>query len=224
MSPRRRRPSAPVFHFVPEGTRRTRAVPGCFHDLLRLIEAERGDGNMRHLLLPLVLLLAFPAIAQQSTSYKLTEHTFNAGGNPSNGIVLVSTSYKITLDAIGDGIVQAGLSGSSYGMDGGFGSAYPPPGEVRGFAFTTPQTLVWDPERSVGVYNLYRGTVNTLDGTVYGSCDEPDIAVNTTTDADPVPDGDGYYYLVTAENRLGEEGTKGTDSAGATRPNPSPCP
>jgi hypothetical protein len=32
------------------------------------------------------------------------------------------------------------------------------------------------------------------------------------------------FYLVTGENRLGEEGTKGRTSTGAERVNPTPCP
>ena len=42
--------------------------------------------------------------------------------------------------------------------------------------------------------------------------------------AAPVPAGNGYFYLVTARNRLWEEGTKGSSSAGAQRANPAPCP
>ena len=103
---------------------------------------------MKQLLILLVLLLAFPVLAQESASYKLAEHTFNAGGNPSDGVVLTSTSYSITLDAIGDSVVARGLSSASFGMDGGFISGYPPPGEVDGLYFTDPATLVWSPEPS----------------------------------------------------------------------------
>jgi hypothetical protein len=172
----------------------------------------------------LLLWLAFPALAQESASYRLTEHAINAGGDPSEGVVLTSASYKITLDAIGDGVVLSGMSSASYHADSGFVPAYVPPGEVHGLQFADAQTLAWNPEPSVGVYNLYRGLVHTLDGAVYGSCEEPGIGTNTTTDADPVPAGDGHYYLVTAENRLREEGILGRDSAGSTRPNTSPCP
>lgn len=179
---------------------------------------------MKPLLMPLVFLLAIPVLAQESASYKLGEHVFNAGGNPSDGLVLTSASYKITLDAIGDSVAGRNLASASYHMDGGFVMGYPPPGEVHGLEFTNLQTLVWQPEKSVGVYNLYRGLVDGLDGTVYGSCEEPDIALNATTDSDPVPVGNGYFYLVTAENRLDEEGTLGIRSTGAERPNTGACP
>ena len=61
---------------------------------------------MKQLMIPLVLLLVFPVLAQESASYKLNEHTFNSGGNPSDGVVLTSASYKITLDAIGDSVTE----------------------------------------------------------------------------------------------------------------------
>jgi hypothetical protein len=42
---------------------------------------------------------------------------------------------------------------------------------------------------------------------------------------DAVPDpGQGFFYLVTARNRLAEEGTKGSTSAGVPRSNAFPCP
>jgi len=179
---------------------------------------------MKPLLIPLVLLLAFPLLAQESASYRLNEHTFNAGGNPDDGVVLASTSYKITLDAVGETVAGSNLVSASYRMDGGFVTGYPPPGEVRGLYFMDFQTLAWQPEKSTGSYNLYRGLVDALDGAVYGSCEEPEIGLNTTTDSDPVSVGNGYFYLVTAENRLDEEGTLGTRSTGAERPNPGACP
>ena len=179
---------------------------------------------MRTLTVLAALLLGVPAFAQQSASFKLEEHTFNAGGHPSDGVVLASASYKITLDAIGDSVAGRILASASYHMDGSFVMGYPPPGEVHGLYLTDSQTLVWQPEKSIGVYNLYRGLVDDLDGTVYGFCEEPDIALHTTTDSDPVPVGNGYFYLVTAENRLDEEGTLGTRSTGAERPNTGACP
>lgn len=179
---------------------------------------------MRSRWIPLILLLVVPALAQQSTSYDLNEHTLNAGGNPAGGVVLASTSYKITLDAIGEGVVQTGLASASFRMDGGFGSAYPPPGEVLDLRFTDLQTLMWAPEPSVGSYNLYRGLVTGLNGTSYGACDEQDITANSTTDSDPVPSGSGHFYLVTVENRLNEEGTLGRRSTGEKRLPASVCP
>lgn len=36
--------------------------------------------------------------------------------------------------------------------------------------------------------------------------------------------GTGFFYLVTARNRLDEEGPKGFQSLGVEEPNPDPCP
>jgi hypothetical protein len=164
-----------------------------------------------------LLMLAVAPQAQESGSYKLDEHTFNAGGNPAGGTVLTSTNYRITLDAVGDSVTGRNLSSNSYRMDGGFAQSYPPPGEVLGLLFTDKLTLVWDPEKSVGDYNLYRGLLSDLVGLGYGSCEQWNIATATTTDTDPVPAADGFFYLVTAENRLDEEGPKGFKSGSIPR-------
>lgn len=164
----------------------------------------------------LTAILALPVAAQQSASYKSGEHVFNAGGNPAGFTVPASASFRISLDSVGEGVVRTGLSSASYHMDGSFGGCYPPPGEVLGLRFTDPQTLVWDPEKSVGDYNLYRGTLGNVSGG--GSCQQQDIADETTADSDPLSVGNGFFYLVTAENRLDEEGTKGAGRTGEVCP------
>jgi hypothetical protein len=59
----------------------------------------------------------------------------------------------------------------------------------------------------------------------YGQCEQQDLTDATATDTDtPSAPREGFFYLVTANNRLGEEGTKGWDSADVERPNPVPCP
>jgi hypothetical protein len=102
-------------------------------------------------------------------------------------------------------------------MEASFGNAYPPPGEVTGLQFTDATTLAWSPEHSAGSYNVYRDALTALTGGGYGTCWEQETPAATVTDADPVPAGNGFFYLVTAENRLGEEGTKGRDSDDALR-------
>ncbi len=164
----------------------------------------------------LIALLATPLAAQQSANYKLSDHTFNAGGHPEGGTVLTSASYTVSLDSVGDGVVGPGLGSLSYYMDGSFGACYPPPGEVRGLNFTDGQTMAWDPEKSVGVYNLYRDTLSNVIGG--GTCLQQNISDETATDSDPVPVDDGFFYLVTAKNRLGEEGTKGVGRSGGVCP------
>ena len=150
-------------------------------------------------------LLAAPVLAQQSASFKLNEHVLNAGGHPSGGVVMASSSFKVTLDALGESVVQGGLASTSFRVDASFASAYPPPGEVEGLLFTDDQTLNWSAERSAGVYDLYRD--NTSGG--YGNCEQEDVPGPPATDSSTPAAGNVFFYLVTVKNRLGEEGTKG---------------
>jgi hypothetical protein len=158
--------------------------------------------------------------AQTSTNYKLEEFTFNNGGNPSP--VLSSASYSLTLDAVGDALAASGLASSSYGMSSGFSLNFPPPGEVLNLRFTSKTQFGWNLEPSVGKYNTYRGALGSFSG--YGSCLHGGLTSTTDTDAQTPSAGSGYFYLVTAENRLNEEGIKGRTSGGAVEPNPAPCP
>lgn len=169
---------------------------------------------LRRLVLFLGLLIALPAVAQESASYKLAEHTFNAGGNPSDGIVLASASYRITLDAIGDSVVGVRLGSSSFRIDGGFVGSFPPPGEVHYLRFIDKDWLSWDLASSAAGYNLYRNS----------ECLWPGVSTPPAPDADTPSPGLQYFYLVTAENLLSEEGTTGFDSAGYERANDNPCP
>lgn len=180
---------------------------------------EGGHTMKRVLTVATVLLLAGSALAQESASYRLNEHVFNAGGHPEAGAILTSAGYRMTLDALGESVVGLGLSSASYRMEGSFAAGYPPPGEVHNLHFTDHTTLAWDAERSVGTYNLYRDLLGTLSGLGYGQCEEHGIQGEATTDPDTPDATDGFFYLVTARNRRGEEGTKGGE-----RPNPDACP
>jgi hypothetical protein len=179
---------------------------------------------MKKIMILVMLVAAWPVMAQSSASFKLEEHAFNTGGHPLDGAVFTSTSFKVSLDAIGDAALGSTMSSASFRMDGGFVGTYPPPGEVPGLRFTGHDTLAWNPERSVGIYNLYRDLMSSLSGLGYGNCEQQDLASETATDTDVPPLEDGYFYLVTAENRLGEEGTKGFDGNGTERANTAPCP
>lgn len=170
----------------------------------------------------LLVLAAVSVPAQTSASYTLEEWAFNAGGRPLNGVAS-SPSFKISLDAIGDPAVKTGLASASFRMDSAFVSFYPPPGEAEGLRFQTRTQLVWEPEKSVGVYNLYRALVSSLPGN-FGDCFLASITEETWTDPGNPGAGNGWLYLVTAENRLAEEGTKGFQSSGVERLNPAPCP
>ena len=171
----------------------------------------------------LMLGAALPALAQQSAHFTLEEHVLNAGGRPADGSILASTSFRVTLDSIGDAIVAPGLASASFHAGSGFAQAYPPPGEVTGLRFADLQTLEWDPDGSGGGYNLYRDEVGNLSALAFGICAEQDIPIETTNaSAVPAP-GVAWFHLVTALNLLGEEGTKGFQSNGSERQG-SVCP
>ena len=186
---------------------------------------------MRRVAAPSLLLLAAASLAlpvtaraQTSASYKLQEYAFNNGGVPANGSFASSTSYRIKLEAIGDAVATTGLSSVSNHMDGGFVGDYPPPGEVKGDVFTNKTTLAWSPEKSIGTYDVYRASISTLPGLTYGACLQSGITTETATDTVTPTVGQGYFYLITARNRLGEIGTKGFATSGTERANAAPCP
>jgi hypothetical protein len=87
------------------------------------------------LLLFLSSLIPSQVFAQESTNFKQKEHVFNEGGNPDGGAILTSTNFKITIDAIGEGLLGTLLSSTSFKMDSGFIPPYPPPGEVLNLLF-----------------------------------------------------------------------------------------
>ena len=154
-----------------------------------------------------------------------TESAFNAGGDPNQGSFAASAHYRVKLDALGDAVLTSTtLASASLRMDGGFVVSYPPPGEVQRLTFDEDkQTLRWHPERSIGTYALYRDLLSALPGS-FGTCFASPLASESWTDTSTPPARNGFFYLVTARNRLREEGAKGYQSSGAEEPNPSPCP
>ena len=178
-------------------------------------------------IVPIAICLAAaasaPLLAQQSSSYRLDEHAFNQGGRPADGVTATSASFRISLDSIGEAAADTGLASPSYRMDGAFTSAYPPPGEVSGLRFADPTTLTWNPERSVGSYQVYRDALGSLSSSQYGMCWQQNVTGESVNDTDPINPGSGFFYLVTASNRLDERGTKGSDSTGSERAG-SACP
>lgn len=174
------------------------------------------------LLLLWVALFGFQqaALAQSSASYRLEQSTFNNGGNPVPE--LTSTGYKMTLDAIGDPVAGYGLSGASYWEDSGFIPFFRPPGEVLNLRFLDPTTVSWNPEPSVGTYDLYWGLTASQPQN-WGNTSCGLTAASATDPSDTPPSGQVYFYLVSANNNLNEEGTIGTTSGGVNRTNPGTC-
>jgi hypothetical protein len=170
----------------------------------------------------LAAALCVPAAAQTSTSFKLTESVLNAGGNPLDGARPASASFTISYDALGDAVAGLALTSASYRAEGGFVIRYRPAGEVQGVRFTGGTSLSWDDEPSVGTYNLYRNTLGSLPGDS-GGCYQSALADPTFVEAATPEAGAGWFYLVTAENHLQQEGSKGRRSDGTERPNMVPC-
>jgi len=165
-----------------------------------------------------------PGVAQQSPSFRLDEHNFDGAGHPQRGATLYSESFRITMDSLGDSVLGPDLGSASFTMNGTFLDAYPPPGEVRGLVFTGPSALEWEADESAGRYNMYRDLLSSLAGLGYGACFRAGLEGTSETDLTMPPTGNGWFYLVTVENRLLEEGTKGYDSDGGERANAAPCP
>lgn len=165
------------------------------------------------------LLLPLAAGAQASPSFSLNESAINNGGDPVNGVALSSVSYRITLDSIGDSVSGGVLSSASYSMDPGVVPSNMPAGEVLNLRFYGKTALSWSAECSVGAYNVYRGTSKND-----WPCLHQNLTSASDSDAETPTPGQVFCYLVTAENRLGEQGTLGKDSAGTQRVNAHPCP
>jgi hypothetical protein len=171
------------------------------------------------------------AFAQSSPSFQIEQATLNAGGHPADGVVMSSASHTISLDSIGEGAVAVAMTSASFQMDAGLVALYQPPVEVApscGFASgpclnlarsgpAGAAMLSWPFEPSGGTYNVYRGQVGSLPGLGFGTCYQQGLASELALDTDPIPAGQGFFYLVTAANRLGEQGTKGFRSNGAQR-------
>jgi hypothetical protein len=173
------------------------------------------------------LLLALPLggmlWAQESPSFRISDQALNAGGHPSRGTTPSSTGYRTGPGSIGEPVVAGALGSASYHLHGGFVAAYPAPGEVSMLRFTSPLDLAWDPEGSTGTYNVYRSLVGGLPQDA-GSCWQEGLVTPEASDADPLPPGATYFYLVTAVNRLREEGTRGRASDGSERVDSARCP
>ena len=179
---------------------------------------------MRHAILALVFMIPTAVQAQESLHYRLDEHSLNAGGRPVQAVTSSSASFRVGLESIGQPVIGRALSGASFRLQGGFVSAYPPPGEVAGLRLLADQqTLTWLWEPASTSYDIYSGPIASLPGG-YGLCAAAQVAGISWLDATAPAPGAGLFYLVTGVNRLREEGTKGYASSGAKRGNPAPCP
>jgi N-acetylneuraminic acid mutarotase len=94
-------------------------------------------------------------------------------------------------------------------------------------------TLSWQLESGFESFNIYRGNIAVLRSTGVYTQDPATVPFalkvcgvsgsDSGSDDDVPTPGQGMFYLMTG-NHNGVEGSLGTNSAGATRPNTNPCP
>jgi len=81
----------------------------------------------------------------------------------------------------------------------------------------------WTAIPTATTYNVYRGDVDLLDGTFYGTCFQSNLTSAIFTDVTNPVSRKANFYLVTGK-KDGIEGLLGFKSSGAVRVNSSPCP
>ena len=101
------------------------------------------------------------------------------------------------------------------------------PGEVLNLRWELDDfRLVWDVEPSAVEYHVYRDLVSTLSFQDFGNCRDDLDTGRTDTELDDAEDpgiGTAFYYLITAEDGSGEEGTLGY-ATNCERSNFGACP
>jgi hypothetical protein len=167
--------------------------------------------------LALALLGTAFASAQQSANFQVEGGVINAGGRPASGVTASSASFRVSLESIGEAATEVALSSGSFRGEAGFSSAYLAPIETGPLRFTNPVRLEWSRDRSAAAFNLYRDALSNLAGLTYGNCLQTNLTDTFAIDPAVPITGNGFFYLVTALNRLVEEGPKGSASSGSPR-------
>jgi hypothetical protein len=99
------------------------------------------------------------------------------------------------------------------------------PADVANLRWTDARTLVWDAEPAATEYHVYRDDLANLGYDDFGACrdDLDGVVTDTTLDDNESPlSGQCFYYLITAEETGGEEGTLGLGTC-AERSNFAAC-
>jgi hypothetical protein len=154
-----------------------------------------------------------------SASFRLDDGRVGAGGRPAGGTMATSPSFRISVEALGEPI----LAPPGHRAGAGFLVRYLPPTEVTGLAFASPVELTWAASPRAIEYDLYREALSKVAGG-QSRCFASGIAETSLMDADAPGPGEGFFYLVTGRNRLGEPGTHGTGTDGQARTAAPACP
>ena len=100
------------------------------------------------------------------------------------------------------------------------------PGVVTHLRWTTKTRLAWDAEPAASEYHVYRDSLSSLSYTRFGECQDefdPNRTDEQLDDFDEPTPGTGFFYLITAEDALGAEGSLG-DATCTERSLFGPCP
>ena len=100
------------------------------------------------------------------------------------------------------------------------------PGTVENLRWADPVTLQWAGALAAVEFHVYRGDLDALSCSFFGECQDasdPNPTDRTFTDLALPGNGAGFFYLVTAEDEVGNEGTLGISVCGV-RENSVPCP
>jgi minor extracellular serine protease Vpr len=96
-------------------------------------------------------------------------------------------------------------------------------------AGTDNVTFSWGADPALLSWNVYRGSIPGISASDSGACFQSGLASPAFTDESIPPEGEAFAYLVAGVylspvTGLPVVGSLGTDSAGHTRPNNTPCP
>ncbi|HET9482135.1 MAG TPA: PPC domain-containing protein [Candidatus Polarisedimenticolia bacterium] len=115
---------------------------------------------------------------------------------------------------------QADLDGDGLG-DACACAAFPPR-VADDLALSDAASIAWSPSPGVDLYALYRGSLEAAWAWSH-VCRQMALSAPEAFEPEAPAAGAGYYFLVSGRGPCGETGL-GQTSAGAPRPNLSPCP
>lgn len=96
------------------------------------------------------------------------------------------------------------------------------PDEPAQLAFSSAENLSWQAVPGARGYHLYRGSVASLPGGLYGTCLAGSLTATSGRDETRPPAGEAFFYLVSSFDENGES-SAGQSSAGTSHPPELAC-